>query len=514
MLKLVVKEAANCIFRAGTTSLQFMISHLRKPYAPETVPPSHARRQHTLLWSIFFSLWALLLLCCYGYAFVRSAVNEDAGYYLSVARALYQGETLFTEIASHYTPLMYFLLAPSISLGGYEAALGIIYLLAALSALPVYLLVRLLGGSQRGAFFGLLFYLFVAFALGAYQVLLEPLVNLFAAAALYFALLFRQQQAWRWLAVAGLCLALAFLSKQYGVLMAVPLALAVLLPQKKEPSPRASRLQALGWLGLFAGLPVLAGLLWLWQLEVDLLQLLQLLSGGGYGDHSLLQFLQAESFFLLKTAPFLCLLPFLNRSNESGPLYTPWLLLPSLLVFTLPLYIKTYPHYFLLQLPYLAVVAGLLVQRIEGGSLPKALRLLALLLLALPMGYYTYRAVATTAHIATQDREGQLERAQRVRATVGSSPTLLLDNYYLYYLARLEPPLKKELGYSFLNAYQHHPERVAQLLDHAQYIIGSKHTLDGHALIRHSLDASFTPLQELAPGLWLYRRSAGALPAK
>ncbi|EMR04261.1 ArnT family glycosyltransferase [Cesiribacter andamanensis] len=457
-------------------------------------------------WYWGFGLWLFVLIYCYGHAFKSSAVNEDAGYYLSVARDLYEGEMLFRDVATHYTPLAYALLAPSFLVDKYGAQLVVFYLILLLSAYLIYKFLQLVAGSGKASYFGSFFYLFAAFALGGYQSLLEPLVNVWAISGLYLIFHMRKRFSIWFLVGAGVCTALSFLSKQFGLMIIIPVALAILLPGENYQKSVKQRVKMLIVYGLAAFLPIAAGLLVVRSMEVDLVIILTQWSGGGYGDHSLFQYLKAELWFLLKTAPFLLLMivgKTAFRTHTSSIL----VLLLALLAFSLPLYFKTYPHYFLLQLPYISMLAGLLLLvGIESRTKRGLPKLVYLLMFILPLGYYTYRAVATTLHIYGQDRSAQLKVATKVKSAVGSSNTLVLDHYYLYYLANLEPPLKSEMGYSYLNSYEHKPSTLQELLNQADFLVVSDATVKGNAQIMSYIHHQSQKIIQLEPGLSLYQK--------
>ena len=163
-------------------------------------------------------------------------VSPDAGFYLSVAREFYQGKIFFVEIGSIYNPLaivtvgLPFLFDQNPDVR-YHIAVNL-----AIIVFTAYFFYQVLKKIAPQTHWNLLlaniFLLLMLFNDGRY-VILEPLSVMFQLLALLFYLNFEKSKLFLHLFFSGLWISLAFLSKQYGLFIAIPVGIALL--QNAEP---------------------------------------------------------------------------------------------------------------------------------------------------------------------------------------------------------------------------------------------------------------------------------------
>uniref|UniRef100_UPI003D7F1BB5 ArnT family glycosyltransferase n=1 Tax=Pedobacter sp. TaxID=1411316 RepID=UPI003D7F1BB5 len=146
-------------------------------------------------------------------------VGTDAGFYLSVARELYQGKVYFIEIASSYNPLSIAYIGLPFLFSDqpdprFFLAMNVVILVGC-ACLLRQIFEHISPKNASNGFLAILFFCSSLYLSGI-DITLEPLSLFFQLLALWAYLRFKSNRSLAYLFLTGFCLSLAFLAKQYG----------------------------------------------------------------------------------------------------------------------------------------------------------------------------------------------------------------------------------------------------------------------------------------------------------
>ncbi|RMG25804.1 MAG: phospholipid carrier-dependent glycosyltransferase, partial [Bacteroidetes bacterium] len=404
-----------------------------------------------LLWAL-----AMLLAALYLHAWCYALVNDDTGIYLATAERVAEGEVLYKSLYAGYTPLGIYSWALLKKLCGqattYAHYLALNLLWLWLCALLCYLLGLRITASRRAAVAAALLVLALAYAYEGTYIVLEPFVLIFSLATLL--LLHNSPARPAQLYGAGLCMGLAFLSKQYGLLMWIPAGYVVMAGFEGT----RGRLQALGRLLLGFALPL--GVLFGCYASCYHTGPQELLHAWGryatsyhFGERSWGKMLAALARFVGSSLPLLLLLPLYARQLSGRKHLLFHSLLLTFMAFGSSLFYRQYPHYFLLLIPP-AVLMGLYL--LKAGWQLARLRPLLLTAVALTLLLAGLRPALGFLDMEQQRktrlRQQQYALAARINEELPPGSEVLLMTYYhqrLAYLCRFRPVDPIGTGYTF-----------------------------------------------------------------
>lgn len=158
-------------------------------------------------------------------------IGEDSGFYLSNAREFYNGKIYFQEIGISYNPLSIitfgipFLFAEN---PDYSWHLFINIIIVVSSSIFFYKITKLISLNKTYSLFFTSLFILLSLVLDGKYVMLEPVSVFFQLGALYYYLEFLKQADLKKIFLVGLFISFAFLSKQYGVFIALPIGLDIL----------------------------------------------------------------------------------------------------------------------------------------------------------------------------------------------------------------------------------------------------------------------------------------------
>ncbi|MBF0519349.1 MAG: hypothetical protein HQK92_06460, partial [Nitrospirae bacterium] len=208
-------------------------------------------------------------------------INPDGGDYLSTMERISDGLRPYVDIKVHYPPAIYFyfLFFKKFFGGGDVLYRFALFIVEMASALMLSLIAKRLFKSTTVSVFCGIVFLFFYLAYDGPWFVIEPFVNFFSLSAVFLLL----NPAMAGAFASGVCLLLAVMSKQYG-LLALP-ALSVMLCIKQETFEIKG--------GLLRGLLFIAGflsaaLLVVHFLNLDFKSFVSQLSGQGYVKAGLL----------------------------------------------------------------------------------------------------------------------------------------------------------------------------------------------------------------------------------
>ena len=393
---------------------------------------------------------ALLVLCAVGLP-----VNDDAGFYLSVAEKISQGVPPYRELGLGYTPVSMLLFSLFFHLFEDRETLTLVIFAAqaasiagAAAVLDRFFFALGLSRAWR-ALLASQFILATVWLEGGY-IVLEPLTVVFMLLALWFG--FRESPNWL---LAGLFGGLAFLTKQYGLSCFLPLAYL----WYRDPGARGKNLRDCG-LGLALSIALVAfPLLLLGDSPLGPFALTS--SHGKYvlSDKTPIEFAMNRPFILATTLALgVFAVARLGARLSPRNQILAWTSALAIVGSGASLFIRQFPHYYILPLPFFGILLAMLVDARESslwGWMKKGLVGACFL-------FVSYHAMFYIPICRRGDRELQFQRAEAISTTLGARRNVLVfDARGLVFLAGMQPPTGFP-GYSFAENFA--PEFLLQKL--------------------------------------------------
>jgi MFS family permease len=432
---------------------------------------------------------------------VRAPVGFDSACYLASARDVSQGLVPFRDFLSMYTPLGFYLFALPILIGRHPDHRVLLLFETAIVAVNAVLCGRLwlrLGARPRTVlFYGVVLFI-LGFSLLDNSLLLEPFSISFGAAGM-LVMAGAGARHWRIGVFSGMLVGLSFLSKQYGLLFAAPVAA---LAWTSPSGGRGWRLRAAGAaLGFVAAAASFVGLLWAaagTPPQVVLSGSVPLWYAGAsdsaarisvWRQISFWQWLIAGKVFLMSVAAAAAAVlsrggRFRSHFRENRRAYCVAGL--GLAAALTPSLIRPYEHYYLYSVPFVLWLAALSLdeESIGGGGFAlgasAAMVLIVLVLMALRSNRYAYKV-----------REEREEARAVGRWIPPGAPVYMTSHWHLYYTAKLAngvPQFGYEEHFSF---HDDLPELLDRRRSRAQYLIVSPRELDAEGARRNRIDREF-----------------------
>ncbi len=375
-------------------------------------------------------------------------VSPDAGFYLSVAREFYQGKIFFVEIGSIYNPLaivtvgLPFLFDQNPDVR-YHIAVNL-----AIIVFTAYFFYQVLKKIAPQTHWNLLlaniFLLLMLFNDGRY-VILEPLSVMFQLLALLFYLNFEKSKLFLHLFFSGLWISLAFLSKQYGLFIAIPVGIALL--QNAEPKIKQILSIGIGFL-----IPLVLLFLFIQTSSFSILDFVTSILGKGVhldkGNGTGMELdIQSKMMFVLiflATNLYVILIPLNVLKVKKNPHYRMFLI--ALLSSFMVLFFAFYQHYFIYIIPYFLLVFGLQSAAIQTTSFQYK----TLILLLISTGLILY-SVTASFNRKKEVYFAQVRYTKELNKVVPPQSNVYLDGVSpsYFYLAQYNSIHSKNVGYCF-----------------------------------------------------------------
>ena len=302
-----------------------------------------------------------------------SAVNADSAYYLSVSKLISKGLIPFKEVLMLYPPLCFYVFSAIYYLFGnlsYESMLGFMIVIKFIDSVILFFIGRYIKVKWNLAIFLSLVYFLSTLLYEGDSVLLENFVVCFQLLSILFIIKIGKSDYFSFL--SGITLALAVLSKQYGLFIFPGLLVFITLSTNSVGRKLFQIiLLILGFL-----LPIVLCVSYYWYKEVSFDYIIFSLGGSGYGERSIRTAIVGGLNLIVRNGLYLLFIPFLIYSRKTISPFLGLILVCSAASFS-PLYIHYYPHYFLLILPFLFLVKLYIIETLEKcdiqGVLQKSL---------------------------------------------------------------------------------------------------------------------------------------------
>lgn len=420
-----------------------------------------------ILTGLTFLLSAILLI-----SFMASpTIGLDSGFYLAICREFYSGKVYFHEIGIPYTPLSIITFGiPFLfdDMPNYRWHLLINVLITIGSSFVFYgILKRISSNKSRNIFFASIFIL-LSFIFDGRHLMLEPLSVFFQLLALYFYLNFREQDTFKNLFLSGITICLAFLSKQYGLFILLPIA-ADLILHKKE------KLKSILLLSVGMLIPLVLFFGYLSSYGVSFIEFLKFLLGKGTefdnGNGTainasntshlieLLYFILFNLYWLVIPALLVLYIKVLDRKKLLFIL----LFLSSLIV----LKFATYFHYFLYVVPYSLILFAYLF----SFSNHKNVNLVSYILLGGSFCFWTLYIGLTLKNGNQSYINKQQEEIKILNSHIPEKSKVYLDgpSPALYYLCDFQSINLKRISFIFPDYF--FPKSIANNMGSGAYIV-------------------------------------------
>lgn len=414
-------------------------------------------------------------------------VSADAGYYLSVAREFYQGKTYFVDIGTIYNPLAIITIGfpflfddvPNIR---YHIAINIGIIL--LAGFCFYKLSRFILKKKEWNYFLAGFFIILLLYNDGRYVILEPLSVVFQLLALIFYLNFLKTfSIWR-MFIVGICISLAFLSKQFGLFIAVPIGLSMLLNKKI-----LFKQMIITSIGFAVPIVIFYQIIHTNQFSVfDFVQSIlgkgvQIDQGNGTGLE--LDFKSRMMFLLIFVATnlYITLLPFSLKTVLNSKFF---ILLTIALIssFTVLLF-AFYLHYFIYIIPFFLLLLALTINQ----SNTKLFKWKAFVLVSLSILLIVF-SVAKSINSKKQTYYTQVEYAKQLNKLVPKNSKVYLSGIMpsYYYSCQYNSIDSKKVSYAF-SGYLF-ATTIVNNLDKGEFIIVHKDNYRGYQNIVSNLKVS------------------------
>ena len=321
------------------------------------------------------------------------------------------------------------------------------YLIVAVDAYLLAIIVKRITNSLKFAWLSALVFLVLYLYLDGAYFILETFSLCCGLVALVL-LVRKNSSPWRCL-FSGACCALAFLSKQYGLLFAGVIGVLLLLSGERWKSWIISCFYAFSGfcvvLVLFVSSFMLLGL----RLE----DMVMSLSGSTYGGQSLGMYVDGV-VKACRLFPYLLFIPFIlfGKKNKEKPLT--WACCSGLVLASFQFYFNVFPHYYIFMLPFVLILNALLWKKIRSHNGMAVCFLLYFGVLFTACAFPFQRVYKETKSLVKHDlRVAQESTAKQLREVVrdyGIETALCYMNAVPYYgLCPLFPSSIAKYGFAF-----------------------------------------------------------------
>lgn len=414
----------------------------------------------------------LLGVCVYRTidAWLYAPISVDTGTFLSIAERMKDGWVPGHDLRVGYTPLGIFLLslvgkiAPS-GISSYQSYLAFILTLQWACVILVYFIGTTATPSKIIRLIAAVTMLLIIQLYEGPFIFLEIFVVFFALIALLI-IVPPTPSIIRWCA-AGFFVGLAFLSKQYGVAVLAALGIMVLCDNSSSWRQKLMNITSLG-AGFLLVIVALFTVFWL-VFNFPPSQIAHELWGwinkSGYYSRGTRDFSNINRF-IFNTFPFLVFTPFLFAlpSIRSSRVYRLGFII--MVCLGASLLVRTFLHYFHLIIPFVGLLALVILERSrQAGSL----------IFLIVAAAYIYPV--TSEHLKTpyfsehkEIRDEQLTISRDINAILPArSKVLLFANPDIMYTANFLPVDNFSPGYGFLSNFNE--EQLLLMIDKARFLV-------------------------------------------
>ncbi|WP_291594797.1 glycosyltransferase family protein [Bacteroides sp.] len=308
-----------------------------------------------------YILFVFILVCSYIYSLTIVPVNADYGYYVGAAKSIAQGLIPYRDISLGYPPFVFYILSIPYMLCGTGISplvpMYIAFLFNLANGYLIWLILKNFGISKFIRQYTIVLYIIYLYSVESVFLGLEPFATFWGLLGTYILLKNK-----RCLGIAGLCLTLAFLCKQYALLYAPVYAMLILLLRvdKTIKERILTVLQVALW-SLFSVLIVHLFFVFLTG-QGDYFTLLL---GTGYGRRSFSGVIEVLGKRFFHMFFIVLLIPIVWNSSSRLEIKRMIFLSVSIFLLLLQNYYDTSPHYLIFIVPYVVVLVAIILNNIS-----------------------------------------------------------------------------------------------------------------------------------------------------
>lgn len=307
-----------------------------------------------------YILFVFILVCSYIYSLTIVPVNADYGYYVGAAKSIAQGLIPYRDISLGYPPFVFYILSIPYTLCGTGISplvpMYIAFLFNLANGYLIWLILKNFGISKFIRQYTIVLYIIYLYSVESVFLGLEPFAAFWGLLGTYILLKNK-----RCLGIAGLCLTLAFLCKQYALLYAPVYAMLILLLRVDKTIKE--RILTVLQVALWSLISVLIVHLFFVFLTGQG-DYFTLLLGTGYGRRSfsgIVEVLRKRFFHMFF---IVLLIPIVWNSSSRLEIKRMIFLSVSIFLLLLQNYYDTSPHYLIFIVPYVVVLVAIILNNI------------------------------------------------------------------------------------------------------------------------------------------------------
>jgi len=414
------------------------------------------------------SLAAINLVLISNYI-IYPIIDVDSGYYLAMAREIYAGKVYFHEIGIPYNPLSIVTMGIPYLFSSdpdYFWHLLVNMIVFLCSTKLIYNILSFISKDKYLNRFYALFFLLLCLVLHGKHALLEPLSVCFQLIALWLFLKTKKDSKTLQILLVGLFIALAFLSKQYGLFIAVPIGIQIFIDKKNI-------IKKILLLGMGFLLPLVVFYTYLSRYNVSLPLFLKYILGQGLemdqGNGTSLETTfftyPMDSLYILLFNLYILLVPYLILKYFKKLNNNKYLFIITCLISFMVLYFANYWHYYQYIIPYTIILYVFLSQ---NGEIKKKSIILPLVSICF-LSFYALNSLNKKENVEKYRKETELflNKIPERSEVFLSGPSQLF-----YYTCKFKSINLKNIGYTFPNYL--FPKTIVNNLKTGSYIVVSE----------------------------------------
>lgn len=320
------------------------------------------KNNRVILGKYGYIILVFILACGYICSMNIAPVNADYGYYVGAAKSIAHGLVPYRDISLGYPPFVFYLLSVPYILCGTEISPLVPMYIALLFNLAngylIWLMLKNFEISKIIRRFAIVLYIIYLYSVESVFLGLEPFATFWGLLGTY--ILLKNE---KYLGVAGLCLTLAFLCKQYALLYAPIYTLLILLLRVDKTIKE--RILAVLQVALWSLISVLIVHLFLVYLTGQG-DYFTLLLGTGYGRRSFSGVAEVISKRFFHMFFIVLLIPLVWNKVNRLEIKRMIFLINSIFLLLLQNYYDTSPHYLIFIVPYVVVFVAIIIDKISS----------------------------------------------------------------------------------------------------------------------------------------------------
>ncbi|GAE82627.1 ArnT family glycosyltransferase [Bacteroides reticulotermitis] len=309
-----------------------------------------------------YIVFVFILACAYLFSLTIAPVNADYGYYVGAAKSIAHGLVPYRDVSLGYPPFVFYLLSIPYVLCGMEISplvpMYIAFFFNLASGCLIWQILKKLEVNKITRQYTIILYIIYLYSVESVFLGLEPFATFWGLLGTYILLRNKKH-----LGIAGLCLTLAFLCKQYALLYAPVYVLLILLLRLDQTIKE--RLLAVFQVALWSFISVLIVHLFFVYFTGQG-DYYTLLLGTGYGRRSFLGVIDVLQKRFFHMFFIVLLIPIIWRKANQWDRRRMIFLVFSIFFLLLQNYYDTSPHYLIFIVPYIVILNAIVIRNISS----------------------------------------------------------------------------------------------------------------------------------------------------